>query len=296
MILDQPLGRIIIITGLSGSGKSTALSALEDNGFFCIDNLPVQLLPKFLALRNESSPEIIKIGLVMDLREKAFINQFQNVFDRIHSMNYDLHIVFLEASDESLVKRYSETRRRHPLPEGGSLPEKISQERQLMLPVRDAADQVVDTTNFNIHQLRDFFVQRFAQAEAGHRMSIELISFGFKHGLPPEADILMDVRFLPNPFYLDKLRDLDGRDDRIVEYVMASEESVQFIDEFSKLLSFLIPLYRREGKPYLTIALGCTGGQHRSVTVVNELSKRLKNNSNKIYVRHRDITSKREIP
>jgi UPF0042 nucleotide-binding protein len=232
----------------------------------------------------------------MDLREKEFISQFQNVFDHIHSMNYDLHIVFLEASDESLVKRYSETRRRHPLADGGSLPEKISQERQLMLPVRDAADQVVDTTNFNIHQLRDFFVQRFAQPETGHRMSIELISFGFKHGLPPEADILMDVRFLPNPFYLDKLRDLDGRDERIVEYVMASEESVQFIDEFSKLLGFLIPLYRREGKPYLTIALGCTGGQHRSVTVVNELSKRLKNNSNKIYVRHRDITSKREIP
>ena len=289
MGIDTRLGRIIIITGLSGSGKSTALNALEDNGFFCIDNLPILLLPKFLALRDESNPEIFKLGVVMDMREKKFVHRFSEVFSQVQSQNYDLQIAFLEASDETLVKRFSETRRPHPLAPEGSLLEGIRRERDLMAPVREAADEVVDTTRYNVHQLRDLFNQRFARAEAGQGMSIELISFGFKYGLPPEADIVMDVRFLPNPYYLDELRELDGRDDRVIEYVMSGEDSARFVESFGKLLDFVIPLYSREGKSYLTIAVGCTGGRHRSVTIVNELARGLGGKNNNCLIRHRDI-------
>ena len=293
MAPDRPPGRIVIITGLSGSGKSTALNALEDSGYFCIDNLPVQLLPKFLAFHSDSNPEIVKLGVVMDLREKKFIHDFKDVFAQIQSQHYELHITFLEASDQVLVKRFSETRRRHPLASDGGLLDGIRQERLLMLPVREAAREVIDTSGFNVHQLRELCIQKFARIDTDRLMSIEILSFGFKHGLPPESDILMDVRFMPNPFYLDELRDLDGRDKPVVEYVLAGEESRVFIDKLHDLLEFLIPLYRREGKSYLALAVGCTGGQHRSVTVVEELARRLKEKTPHVSVRHRDLPSGR---
>jgi UPF0042 nucleotide-binding protein len=294
MAQDQSRGRIVIITGLSGSGKSTALNALEDNGYFCIDNLPVQLLPKFLALRDESSPDIIKLGVGMDMRAKDFVANFKEIFSQIQVLDYDLVMVFLEASDQVLVKRFSETRRRHPLAEDGSLLEGIQRERMQMAPVRDAANEVIDTSTFNVHKLRDIFTQKFARAANGHRMSMELISFGFKHGLPQEADILIDVRFLPNPFYLDELRDLDGRDHRVVEYVSTGPEYADFMNRFEDLLRFMIPLYQREGKSYLAVAVGCTGGMHRSVTVVNDLAARLEKSVAGLSVRHRDIVDRRE--
>lgn len=294
MSLEQNNGRIIIITGLSGSGKSTALNALEDNGFFCIDNLPVMLLPKFLALRDESDSEIMKLGVVMDMREKEFVSSFQTAFSQIKSLNYDLHVVFLEASDATLVKRFSETRRPHPLAGEGSLLDGIRRERELMANVREAAQEVVDTTLYNTHKLREVFFQKYAQAGVGQHMSVEIISFGFKHGLPSEADILMDVRFLPNPFYLDDLRDLDGRDNRVVEYVMVGDEGSSFLDKLYSLLEYVIPLYKREGKSYLAIAIGCTGGQHRSVTIVEKMAERLKELTGNLTVRHRDIIQRRE--
>ena len=290
------LGRIIVITGLSGSGKSTAMAALEDSGFFCIDNLPLPLLPKFLALRDQFREDVFKLAVAMDIRGKEFVHEFKEVFSQIDSSHFKLEIVFLEASDAALVKRYSETRRRHPLAESRSLAEAIRKEREFMAPVREAATEIIDTTAFNVHQLRDLFVQKFAQADPEERMSVELMSFGFKYGLPPEADIIMDVRFLPNPYYLDELRELDGRDDRIVEYVMAGEESRKFVAEFLRLLEFVIPMYRREGKSYLVIAIGCTGGQHRSVTIVNQLASKLTETVQHLSIRHRELSTGNRTP
>ena len=282
----------MILTGLSGSGKTTALNALEDAGFFCIDNLPVLLLPKFLALRDEANPEVNKLGLVMDMRERQFINHFPQVFKQLRSENYDLKIIFFEASDEALVKRFSETRRPHPLAADGSLLEGIRREKQLMEPVREASDEIIDTTRLNVHQLRELIEKKFIDPVAAREMSIELMSFGFKHGLPSEADIVMDVRFLPNPYYLDELRDLDGNHKAVIRYVLSDVEAARFVDELTALLGGLIPLYKREGKSYLTIAIGCTGGQHRSVTVVNELAARLGRQVDNLSVRHRELSGR----
>ncbi len=291
---DQSLCRIIIVTGLSGSGKSTALNALEDCGFFCIDNLPILLLPKFLALHDQSNPEFMKLAIGMDMREKGFVQHFRDLFSHITSQNYDLTILFFDAADEVLVKRFSETRRPHPLAADGGLLEGIRLERRLMETVREAALEVIDTSTFTVHKLRDIIRQRYCVSESGRNLSIEMLSFGFKHGLPPEADIVMDVRFLPNPFYLDELRELDGRDNRVVEYVLGSEEGQLFLNKFTDLLDYVIPMYKREGKTYLTIAVGCTGGQHRSVSIVNELARHVGRKDNKVSVRHRDILGRLE--
>ena len=291
---DQSLGSIVIISGLSGSGKSTALNALEDNGYFCIDNLPVLLLPKFLALQKEANLEIVKLGLVMDMREKEFVKSFKEVFHHLKSQDINVLVLFMEASDQVLVKRFSETRRRHPLAESGNLLEGIRRERELMNPVRMEADEILDTTTYNARDLRKRLTNRFGKADLERSLSVEIMSFGFKFGLPPEADIVMDVRFLPNPFYLDELRELDGTDHRVVEYVLASEDSGNFLNKFSELLNFVLPMYQREGKSYLVIAIGCTGGQHRSVTIVNELAGRLREKNGAVTVRHRDIVRRRE--
>ncbi|MBW2621595.1 MAG: RNase adapter RapZ [Deltaproteobacteria bacterium] len=285
--MSEKAGQIIIITGLSGSGKSTALNALEDQDFFCIDNLPVLLLPRFLSLHNTVNADFLKLAVVMDMRERNFVDNFREVFNQIQAEQYDLQMVFLEASDEALLRNFSYTRRPHPLAQEGKLVEAIATERELMAPVKEAAQQIIDTSEFNAHQLRDYIAQKFSQT--GYGLSIEFLSFGYRYGLPHEADIIMDVRFIPNPFYEDELRELDGRNEKVIEFVMAAEESRDFIDQFSALLDRLLPLYDVEGKSYLTVAIGCTGGQHRSVTVANELAKRFGSESYRISVRHREI-------
>ncbi|MBP1722601.1 MAG: hypothetical protein H6Q44_306 [Deltaproteobacteria bacterium] len=280
--------RIVIITGLSGSGKSTASRALEDMDFFCVDNLPIALLPKFLELSSASMGEYSKIALVMDLREKDFLRTYREVFPRLGAEGYQLEILFLEASDEVLVRRYSQTRRTHPLAEGGGLVEGIQKEREVLAPLRSMATLVMDTSTFNVHQLQLAIRELFGQRPRGRRMALTFLSFGYSHGIPQEADLVMDVRFLPNPFFVEELKDLPGSDSRIYDFLMGFEESREWIERFEGFLAYLLPRYEREGKAYLTVAIGCTGGRHRSVAVAEKM-KSIFQGEFPVRVRHRDL-------
>ena len=280
---------IIIITGLSGSGKSTALNALEDLGYFCVDNLPVRILPKFLELHSKSASEIRKLGFCMDLREKSFARSYAAVFAELREKGFHPEIIFLEASENALIKRYSQTRRQHPLFDGSSLPESIRAEKTLLKDLRQFADRVVDTSDITVHKLKNtifFYANKDTEPQ---RMRIQVLSFGFKHGLPLEADLLIDVRFMPNPYFEPDLKDLDGKDARVRQFVNNWPETLEFLERYVSLLVYLIPLYEREGKSYLTIAVGCTGGRHRSVVIAEELLARLQNLGIKIDLTHRDI-------
>ncbi len=281
--------RVVIITGLSGSGKSTALRALEDIGFFCVDNLPVVLLPKFLEIQADASSEISKVALVMDLRERSFLEKYTTIFSEMKEMGYRIEILFLDASDDALLYRFKETRRTHPLSEKGTIMEGIALERAKLSSLRNMADKVIDTSPYNVHQLKDVTQRYFLSSSAEKRLVINLTSFGYRYGLPPDADIVIDVRFLPNPYFIENLKHLDGNDQKVEEFVMGWEESRTFLGELFKLFEFLIPLYEKEGKAYLNIALGCTGGKHRSVVMLNRLGKFLSEKSYIINVNHRDI-------
>ncbi|MDR1546804.1 MAG: RNase adapter RapZ [Deltaproteobacteria bacterium] len=282
-------GLIIIVTGLSGSGKSSALKALEDNGFLAIDNLPVQLLAKLLALRKESE-DFIRLAVGMDARESALMQHYPEAFAQTRELGYELRLVFLEAQDQVLVKRFSETRRPHPLAPDGGILSAIRLERERLAPLRDIADLIIDTSDLTAPVLREVVLERFVQVHNRRNLAVEVLSFGFKKGLPPEADLMLDVRFLPNPFYVEKLRPLDGRDERILDYLLNFKETTVFLEKLLDLLIFLLPLYQKEGKSYLTIAIGCTGGQHRSVAVAGYLWDRLKDCfSGSLMLRHRDI-------
>ncbi|MDR0354405.1 MAG: RNase adapter RapZ [Deltaproteobacteria bacterium] len=286
---SQKSGYVIVVSGLSGSGKSAALKAFEDNGFLAIDNLPIQLFAKFLALRKESG-DFIRMAVGMDAREAELLDYFEDVFSTVRGMGYELKILFLEAEDQILVKRFSETRRTHPLAPDGGLAQAIRTERERLAPLREAADCIIDTSALNSARLKGMVLERFVQIHDRRSLAVEVLSFGFKNGLPPEADLMVDVRFLPNPFYVDKLRALDGRDERVRDYVMAHEEAQTFLAKLMDMLLFLLPLYQVEGKSYLTIAIGCTGGQHRSVTLAENLFERLKTSfAGSLMLRHRDI-------
>ncbi|MDR1487114.1 MAG: RNase adapter RapZ [Deltaproteobacteria bacterium] len=282
-------GLIIVVTGLSGAGKSLALKSLEDNGFLAIDNLPVQLLAKFLAIRKESG-DFIRIAVGMDAREAELMDHFDEAFTQARYLGYELKLLFMEAADQVLVKRFSETRRPHPLAPDGGLISAISIERKRLAPLREIADLIIDTTHVTVPRLREMVIERFVQTQNRRNLAVEVLSFGFKNGLPPEADLMVDVRFLPNPFYIEKLRALDGRDERVSNYVLSFEETTVFLEKLLDLLVFLLPLYQREGKSYLTIAIGCTGGQHRSVALAEYLWESLKERfSGSLMLRHRDI-------
>ncbi len=283
--------RFVVITGLSGSGKSTALRALEDMGFYAVDNLPVQLLPAFVNLPLEFVGEPFKAALVMDVRAPRFLESFPQVFSELAGKGYNLEILFLEASDEVLLRRFSQTRRQHPLSgEQGPIAEGIRRERELLLPFRKRASQILDTSRFTIHELRQEVFRLFARMAPPAAMQVNLMTFGFKYGLPPEADMVLDVRFLSNPYFVDELRGLDGRDARVVEYVFKQEATQTFLAKLKDFLDFLLPLYHQEGKSQLTLAVGCTGGKHRSVAVTDWLARQLTGPDWRITVRHRDIT------
>jgi UPF0042 nucleotide-binding protein len=279
--------RAIVVTGLSGSGKSTALHVLEDLGFYCIDNLPVALLPRFIELWESSREEVRRVALGIDARERRFLHDFPRVFEELRAAGVHLEVLYLEASDDVLLRRFSETRRPHPAADGGSLADGIRREREALRSLRELADRIVDTSAFTVHELRASLRQLLETPEAG-TLTISLVSFGYKYGLPTDADVALDCRFLPNPFFVEELRPKTGMDPAVAQYVLDRDDTREFLRRVEDLLEFTLPRYQREGKSYLTIAIGCTGGRHRSVAIVEELRRRLETRDHRVLVRHRD--------
>lgn len=279
----------VIISGLSGSGKSYAIKSFEDLGFFCVDNLPPQLLLKFAELCVQSQDRIRRIAVGVDIREREFLPTFFEVFEQLKEEGYRLDLLFLEARDEILVRRFSETRRPHPLAHERSVLEGIRDERAKLGELRRRADRIIDTSDVNVHALKDLIMTAYRDAGPPRRLNVFLISFGYKYGLPYDLDLLFDVRFLPNPNFVHQMKVLTGNDPEAMEYVMSSPEAKVFLDRLMDLLDLLIPLYEKEGKSYLTIGIGCTGGRHRSVAIANRLRDLLREKGHLISVRHRDV-------
>jgi len=282
--------RFVILTGLSGSGKTQAIRALEDLGYFCIDNLPVQLLPTIADLATREDPSLQKVAIVVDVREQEFLSQFPRVYRRLRSMpKVKPMLIFLEASHSALVRRFSETRRPHPLARDRSVSEGITEERDKLNQIRAMADLIIDTTNLTVHELRDAFMQMSRDGRKRADMVVNLVSFGYKNGVPVDADLVFDVRCLPNPHFVDGLRKLTGRDQAVVRYMRKYPATQDFTDRLTSFLKFALPQYVREGKSYLTVAVGCTGGQHRSVMMAETLKKSLGSVKGvRLRVKHRD--------
>jgi len=300
--------RVILISGLSGSGKTTAIKALEDIGFYCVDNLPILLVPKFLELCEQSGGKISKVAVVEDIRGTAsypnweqrpeiqegkdFLEDSRRILQSLQREGYPLEILFLDSSDAVLMRRFSETRREHPLAVGGSIRDGIRLERERLQGIRDMANQVIDTSSFNVHQLKEKIQEYAQQGLTSSQMTVTLLSFGYSFGIPFEADLVFDVRFLPNPYFVEELKRLKGDDPRVVEYVLQWEETREFLTRIADFIRFLFPFYRRERKTHLTIALGCTGGRHRSVAIANRVREMLKEELAEkgviLTVRHRD--------
>jgi UPF0042 nucleotide-binding protein len=272
---------------MSGSGKGTVLKVLEDLGFYSVDNLPIELMPKFAEL-TQASPTIRRAALVVDIREGATLSQFPKTL-RAMKRKLPVRLVFLEAQDSTLVRRFSETRRPHPLGSDVTVVEGIGTERSRLRAIRALADHIIDTSKFTVHELRDYIQATFAGARDQDKMMISVVSFGFKHGVPSDADLVFDVRFLPNPNYIPEFKPLTGKNSRVARYVAGFPQTREFLDRLSDLLRFLLPHYIAEGKSYLTIAFGCTGGQHRSVMMAAEMRKRLADAGYRVKESHRDM-------
>lgn len=281
--------QLIIITGLSGAGMSSAMNVFEDLGYFCVDNLPSQLIPSFVHLFERKESGVMRAALGLNIREGEFLKSFPQIYTQLHGRDdIETTILFMEASDAVLQRRYSETRRPHPLTRG-RVSEAIGEERKKLEPIRALADVVIDTSDHTVHTLRAWLRNRFTPENAEVKTEITIISFGFKYGVPLDADLVFDVRFLPNPHFVPELKDLSGNDQPVVEYLNKSEEARETIRRFCELLDFLMPLYQREGKSYVTVAVGCTGGKHRSVAVANEIGKHLNRSEQHARVTHRDV-------
>jgi UPF0042 nucleotide-binding protein len=284
--------RIVVVTGLSGAGKSTATKALEDLGFFCIDNLPVMLLPKLLELVSHgTSDEVQRLAIVVDAREGRFLDSTPAALEEVRREGHQLEVVFFDCADDALMRRFSETRRRHPLSPEGSVQEGIALERGMLTQLRALADQIVDTTRMNVHELRDVITAKFGGPGQDDKLNLTLLSFGFRNGIPPASDLVFDVRFLPNPYFVEGLKPHPGTDPRVASWVLERMQTQEFLARLESLLQFLIPQYRAEGKSYLTVSIGCTGGRHRSVALAEELGRRLteKQRAN-VKITHRDVT------
>lgn len=286
----QPVGghgELVIVTGMSGSGKLSALKAFEDLGYYSVDNLPLELIPRFADLVRQSA-EIERAALVVDVREGMRLDRFPAILKKVRKV-LPTRVVFLEASEDALVRRFSETRRPHPMGRGETVVQGIRGERKRLDPIRNVADIVLDTTKFNVHELRAHINSQFEQAESDRTLTISSNSFGFKNGVPTEADLVFDVRFLPNPHFVPKFRKLTGRDPKVAKYVLQFPQTKEFLDKATDMLKFLLPHYIDEGKSYLTVAFGCTGGQHRSVFIAEEMKKRLEADGHRVKTSHRDM-------
>ena len=279
---------VVIVTGLSGSGKSTAIRVLEDLGFYCIDNLPVVLTPKFIELCQNSEEDIPRVALGIDLRERAFLGDYASVLEDIRRAGHRVEILYLDAADDVLVRRFSETRRPHPAAVGGAVEDGIRREREALRELRELADRIVDTSALTVHELRATLRDMLSRADTP-TLTVSLVSFGYKYGLPTDADLAFDCHFLPNPFFVDDLRSKTGLDQAVADFVMGRDDTREFLRHVYELLDFTLPRYQHEGKSYLTIAVGCTGGRHRSVTLVEALRRHLESTGIRVLVRHRDV-------
>lgn len=284
-------GKVIIITGLSGSGKSTVARTLEDLGFFCVDNIPVDLLPKLLELTESSGGELQRLALVIDLRQKEFLPRYSSILRTGQLKRADLEVLFLDARNDVIVRRYSETRRQHPLAPTGNVLDGIQEERRELGAIKEQSDWVIDTSDMTVHQLRDEIRKIFGTFGDGE-LKVVVNSFGFGKGLPMESDLVLDVRFLPNPHFVEKLKEKDGRDEDVQRWLYSHQTTINFLEKLEDLLNFLLPLYMREGKQYLTISVGCTGGRHRSVAVAEHIQGLLvRNGYASSEVRHRELNN-----
>jgi len=281
--------KIVIITGRSGSGKSTAIAAFEDAGYYCVDNMPVALLPKFLELPIKSNSKMAGLAFVMDLREKSFLSRYSSIFESLKKKGHQFEILFLDADEETLLKRYSQTRRHHPLSQDKSLLEGIRTEQQQLKNLKIAADKIINTSHYNVHELKSVISDIAQKSKNFAPMKINILSFGFKYGIPHDADLIMDVRFLLNPYFVPELKNLDGKNETVKNYVLNNDEARRFLKKYLDLLDYLIPMYEKESKAYLTIAVGCTGGRHRSVTIAEAVFEHIKKTDMQIIITHRDI-------
>ena len=286
---------IVIITGLSGSGMSAATNAFQDLGYFCVDNLPVTMLPTFGRLVNDDDEKgIRRAALVIDIREGEFLADFEKQLETLRALGLKVSVLFFEASDDVLQYRFSETRRPHPAEKGQGLLTAISDERQAMSRIRALADQIIDTSDHTVHSLRSFLLERFSLDREGAPMRVQVMSFGHKYGNPGDLELLFDVRHLPNPHFVPELKRLSGHDSRVVKFLRSHDEVKETLQRFTDLLSYLLPLYKREGKSYVTVGIGCTGGRHRSVMIANALARSLRRAGFDAHASHRDVRKTRK--
>ena len=282
--------RFVIVTGMSGGGKKTALRMLEDVGFYCVDNLPVELIEKFVELLAAPGGEVTKVALGVDVRANQGFEKVPDILRKLKEAGYPLEIFYMEASDQTLIKRYKESRRMHPLSPDGRVEEGIKKEREILVSIKEQADYIMDSSQLLTRDLKEEIDKIFVNGEDYKSLMVNVVSFGFKHGIPQDADLVFDVRFLPNPYYIEELKHMSGCDAPVHDYVMSFDEAHEFLDKLEDMINFLIPKYIKEGKYQLVIGIGCTGGKHRSVTLANELFERLKGNKGYgIKLTHRDI-------
>jgi UPF0042 nucleotide-binding protein len=284
----RPGIQMLILTGMSGAGKSTVLRALEDVGYYCVDNLPIIIVEKLLELSEHTAGEVSRIALGVDAREGRFLSEAPRVIRELREKGAEVEVLFVDCADEVLIRRYSETRRRHPMAGDGTVADGIGAERRALADLKALADEVIDTSTLNVHELKRLVTRRSAGGE-NTKLGVTVVSFGFRFGIPTHADLVLDVRFLPNPFFIPELKPHPGTDPRVAEFVLSQPDAKAFLERLSELLGFLIPRYRAEGKSYLTIAIGCTGGKHRSVALAGALSDRLTSGGQPVRLWHRDV-------